>query len=391
MNAAPAGLTFVDATIAGTAATTLSVRAGHIAAVGEPPGADDRVVALDGARLLPGLINAHDHLQLNVYPRTRFRQRHLNASEWIADLEARRHSAHTLASAAAIPREQRLVHGAVQNLLNGVTTVAHHDPFYPVLESAEFPCRVVSRYGWAHSLAVDGAARVQASYRATPAGTPWFVHAGEGVDSAAHDEYAQLAALGCIGANTRLVHGVAFGEHERADLVARGAALVWCPSSNLFLFGETAAVEDLLARSRVALGTDSRLSGAGGLLAELRIARAHCRASDAALEALVTHDAARLLCMPDRGTLRVGALADLIVVPRGRSLPTLERAELLCVMRGGTMLWGDADLAARLMTPPGVAATVDGHVKLLAPVLAASLRRQAADGVVLSDRCGRAA
>jgi cytosine/adenosine deaminase-related metal-dependent hydrolase len=392
MTTVPARLTLVDAEIAGTAASTLSIRAARIAALGAPPAPGDVVVELEGARLLPGLINAHDHLQLNVFPRTRFRQRHANVGEWIADVDARRDTDDALAVPGAVPREQRLVHGAVQNLLSGVTTVAHHDPLYPLLESADFPCRVVQRYGWAHSLAVDGAEHVRASYRATPADTPWFVHAGEGVDNGAREEYAELESLGCVGANTLLVHGVAFGEPERADLFVRGAALVWCPSSNLFLFGKTAKVDELLARGRVVLGTDSQLSGAGGLLAEMRVAREHCHASDAALETMVTQDAARLLRMTDRGTLRVGALADLIVVPRGRTLPTLNRAELRCVMLGGQMLWGDADLAAQLMPAARrVAATVDGRDKLIDSGMADALRQQPSQGVQSHSRSGRAA
>ena len=49
--------------------TAVRIAGSRIAAVGEPPEAHDRGLDLAGDRLLPGLINAHDHLALNHLPR----------------------------------------------------------------------------------------------------------------------------------------------------------------------------------------------------------------------------------------------------------------------------------------------------------------------------------
>src|SRR5262245_29324729 len=70
--------------------SALRVAGGRILETGAVPQAGDRIVDLRGDRLLPGLINAHDHLHLNVYPRLRYRSRYVNASEWIRDIDARR-------------------------------------------------------------------------------------------------------------------------------------------------------------------------------------------------------------------------------------------------------------------------------------------------------------
>ncbi len=51
-----------------------------------PPRRGDMVVDLDGAFVLPGLINAHDHLELNHYGRLKRRDRYDNATAWIDDL-----------------------------------------------------------------------------------------------------------------------------------------------------------------------------------------------------------------------------------------------------------------------------------------------------------------
>src|SRR5215207_4406969 len=46
------------------------------------------IVDLDGYTIFPGLINAHDHLELNHYPRSKFRDRYDNAHQWGEDVSA---------------------------------------------------------------------------------------------------------------------------------------------------------------------------------------------------------------------------------------------------------------------------------------------------------------
>src|SRR5205814_1065404 len=118
-----------------------------------------------------------------------------------------------------------------------------------------------------------------------PDDVPFFVHLAEGTDEPARAELARLDALGCLAQNTVLVHGVAIDESGWTRVQAQRAALVWCPASNIFLFGRTADVRRRLdsGPARIALGTDSRLSGARDLLDELRVAAAAGPASDCEL------------------------------------------------------------------------------------------------------------
>jgi cytosine/adenosine deaminase-related metal-dependent hydrolase len=364
-------ISFVNARFGGRDARSLRIDRDRIDAVDVPPAAGDLVMDVAGECVLPGLINAHDHLQLNNFLRLRFRERYRNVGEWIRDIDTRRGTDRAITGPATLPREQRLLLGGLKNILSGVTTVAHHDPCYPSLREAAFPCRVLGDYGWSHSLGLDGEKSVRASYLATPARAPWFIHAGEGIDAVAGEEFARLERLGCIGANTRLIHGVAFSAVERSRLAERGGGLIWCPGSNLYLFDTTADCRDLIALGRVALGSDSRLSGERDLLDELRVARGQCGVAGPHLEGLVTTAAAQLLGLADRGTLAQGMLADCIVLPRDRPLGVARRAELRCVMLGGLMICGDADYAAVLMCPERrVAATIDGRAKVIDCMLA---------------------
>src|SRR5258708_677145 len=266
------GLTLINARMATGEFSTLRIVGSRIAALGADPMDGDRVVDLEGDRVLPGLINAHDHLQLNSLPRLDSGKHYRHVQDWISDINARRRSDPLFEASIAVSRDERLLIGGVKNLLSGVTTVAHHDPLYPFLSSAHYPTRVVQNCGWSHSLYIDGEEKVCDSYRHTPMAWPWIIHAAEGVNEDAAQEFDRLDALGCLGPNTLIVHGIALDHAQRMRLDGAASGLIWCPSSNLSLFGKTADTADLIGRGRVALGTDSRLSGARDLLEELRIA-----------------------------------------------------------------------------------------------------------------------
>ncbi|HEY7889392.1 MAG TPA: amidohydrolase family protein [Steroidobacteraceae bacterium] len=374
--------------------TQVRIGGSRIASVGEPPEAHDRVLDLAGDRLLPGLINAHDHLPLNHLPRLEPAPRYQNVREWIAAVDRRRRVDGPLKAAVAVPMAERLLLGGVKNLLSGVTTVAHHDPLYPDLCEIQYPVRVVRRYGWAHSLYVEGEAKTLESQRRTPADWPWIIHAAEGLDEGAREEFWRLDRLGCLKANTLIVHGVALGGPERRRLSAASAGLIWCPASNLHLFGATAEVAELAREGRVAIGTDSRLTGSRDLLEELHIAAQQVALNPSELESLVTRDAARLLHLPDCGIVAPGARADLLVLPQGVALEGVHRADIRLVMVDGIPLYGDLDVAGSLAgAARWVEVHVDGRVKALEASLAERLRRLASrePGLELAAATGRAA
>ncbi|MEZ5418161.1 MAG: amidohydrolase family protein [Vicinamibacterales bacterium] len=366
-------ITFVNARVVtpGEVVSTLRVRGARIDGLGVAADRRDVVVDLEGAVVLPGLVNAHDHLELNTLPRLKWRERHANVREWIADFQPRFATDPVLRALTPETLDDRVWVGGLKNLLAGVTTVCHHNPLHRVL-GRRFPVRVVRRFAFSHSLQVDGAA-VAAAHHATPAGWPWIVHAAEGVDAEAQGEIRELQRLGCLDDRTVLVHGVG-ACHAAADLAIRaGAGLVWCPSSNDWLFGATADVRPFDDADRLALGSDSRLSGAGDLLDEVRAAHATRQVSAAGLARLVTSGAARLLRLPDAGVLAPGLPADLTVLAGADADPfevlaRATRADVRLTMVGGQPAVADPALApvfeaARL---PALPARVDGMSRLVA-------------------------
>jgi cytosine/adenosine deaminase-related metal-dependent hydrolase len=247
---------------------------------------------LSGHVVLPGLINAHDHLEFNLFPRLG-RGPYPNAGEWARAIHHPSRS--PVREHLRVPMPVRLWWGALKNLLSGVTTVCHHNPYHPDVFTADFPVRVVRRFAWAHSLEFEPDPALR--FRKSSADVPFVIHCAEGTDAAARREVAALDALGALSTRTAIVHGVGINARSLELLRSRGAALIWCPTSNLNLFGRTVPRSVLRSGIPLALATDSALSAHADLLDELAVARQFVPASR--LLDLVTTQPARILRQRD--------------------------------------------------------------------------------------------
>jgi cytosine/adenosine deaminase-related metal-dependent hydrolase/SAM-dependent methyltransferase len=299
----------------------IEIEDGRIASISSRgnPGCDPEtsggLVHLSGFLVLPGLVNAHDHLEFALFPRLG-RGGYRNFLQWAEDIhqsEARSVREHRL-----IPKNARLWWGGLRNLLCGVTTVCHHNPFVSEVFDHGFPVRVVRDFGWAHSLAFEPNAG--ARHDATPEGQPFIIHLAEGVDRSMAEELGELDRIGALGSRTVVVHGLALDACAFSLLRQRGAGLIWCPSSNEFLFGRTHSRQTIEEFRLTALGSDSSLTAQGDLLDEMRFASERVAVRAPSLYAQVTSRAARVLRLHrGEGTVRIGAVADMIAI-RDRNL-----------------------------------------------------------------------
>jgi cytosine/adenosine deaminase-related metal-dependent hydrolase len=344
------------------------------------------VVDTRGLLLLPGLVNAHDHLHRNVFPRVAPGRPYAHCDDWVADMATiierpvwrRRRS---------LPLRARVFHGALKNALAGVTTVVHHDPWLPELADADLPITVVPDLGWAHSISLAGryGPSLPEAIAATPAGRPLFLHLAEGTDQRAAAELGLLADLGGLSSTTRLVHGLGLSPADVSRALAAQAALVWCPASNAFLFDQVADPRRFAAAGLALLGTDSRLTGARDILDELAVAGSTGFLDAPSLLRLVTGQAGACVGRPAAGRLAVGGPADLVALaddgrPPAEQLLATRRADLRLVLQAGRPVVADPDFVALFdrLSEPWWPATLDGRPKLLAqrcmaPLLEAGL------------------
>jgi cytosine/adenosine deaminase-related metal-dependent hydrolase len=331
-------------------------------------------INLEGYMIYPALVNAHDHLELNHFPRTKFRDTYFNAREWSADVSKRLDDSPYLELRKA-PLNDRCFIGGLKNLLCGATLVAHHNPLHRPLKKNDFPVRVLKKYGWSHSLYLSSQDEIRKSY--LDAGQrKWMIHLAEGIDDFAASELGVLAELNVLGPSTILIHGVGLTEADTQLAIERGASLVWCPSTNFYLLGQTATVQKWAAAGQLMLGSDSRLTADGNLLDELRTAQRTGQLSDQALFRLVTTNPRQLLSGSEN--LAQQLEADFIGLPYQpdpyQALIKARRADLSLVIRGGQVMIGDPALVKKF---PGnfEPALLDGKEKWIATSLAQRLRR----------------
>jgi len=325
-----------------TAYASVTIAAGRIdriqtcASSRSAPDSGTQEIDLTGFFVMPGLINAHDHLGLALFPRMAD-SLYPNYIAWGEDIHNK--FPEVIAKHRAVPIENRLWWGGIRNLLCGVTSVSHHDPFHRALQRANFPVRVVRQNGWAHSLALGG--DLLAARAATPKGRAFVLHACEGVDRVAQDELWELDHLGLLDSSTVLVHGLAIDRQGVALMIARRASLIVCPSSNYFLYGKLPDLALLGEIERMALGNDSPVSAEGDLLDEIRFAIDRCGISPERAYRMVTAIPAQILCLQEaEGAIKESGVADFIAVrdtggSPADTLQALSTLDIEFVMIGG--------------------------------------------------------
>jgi cytosine/adenosine deaminase-related metal-dependent hydrolase len=304
----------------------------HDITVGTPAG-NDLTMDLDGALAFPGLVNSHDHLEFDSYPQLDGGP-YQDYVEWAADLH-RRH-AQTIARVEAIPRAQRVRAGIIRNLLCGVTCVAHHgeEP-----DSPDSPIGIVQGTRTIHSPRL-GSLRGMLS----PDRRPVVLHIGEGIGVDAGREVDRFLRWNIWRKSLIGVHAIAL----RPDQARRFSAIVWCPMSNEFLYGRTAAVSAFKTATTLLFGTDSTLTAPWNIWDHIRRARQLGELTDEELIAALTTAPGRIW--------KLSASDDLVIARKRHSSPlesffAINPQDILLVIKGGKVVLVDESVCAQL---PGV-------------------------------------
>jgi cytosine/adenosine deaminase-related metal-dependent hydrolase/ubiquinone/menaquinone biosynthesis C-methylase UbiE len=342
------GASYAVGPTASTAAS-IAVERGHIHSISSGMTRDlkalsssSNTIDLRGYLLLPGLINAHDHLEFGLFPNLGSGP-YQNSVEWAKEIH--RTHASLIARHRKTPKAVRLWWGAIRNLLCGVTTVCHHNPLSRELLSADFPIRVLSKFGWAHSLEMDP--NLIHNFDHTPPNLPFMLHAAEGVDAKSAQEIFDLDRMQVLDDRTVLVHGLALNPKAVALLNRRRTALIVCPTSNQFLFHCAPSSTLIKSLNTVVLGSDSPLTASGDLLDEISFAYNEIGLDANSLYEMVTERSANVLRLRNgEGHLKPGSIADLIAVRDKGLTPAETIAQLNFGQVELVILFGRVQLAS---------------------------------------------
>jgi cytosine/adenosine deaminase-related metal-dependent hydrolase len=365
------------------------IEQGRVLAVGRAddlPAADARWVEYPSSIVIPGLVNAHTHLELTAVGQL---PRPASFVDWILALRAGAMA--VLGDAARVAESAR--RGLADSLRFGVTTVGDItlNPLVTREVLRDSPIRGVSfgevlgmagrigqmeeRLGAAVSQAFDREdfrAGIEphapysldlAGYRrcleeARSRGLPLATHLAEtpdegeflarhtgefrrlwdalggwteGVSRAEGGPIRAMQGIGLLDYPAVLAH-VNYVDDEELSILAGGrASVVYCPRTHAYFGHRPHRFTEMLARGiNVAIGTDSAASSPDlDLMEDLRLV--HRQRPDVAVETLfemATVRGARALGMADRvGTIEVGTVADLCVFEVGAGEPLREVLE----------------------------------------------------------------
>jgi cytosine/adenosine deaminase-related metal-dependent hydrolase len=301
-------------------------------------------LSFENAIALPGLINSHDHLDFDLFPRLGNRT-YGSYTEWGSDI----HQAdkENIANVLRIPRELRIRWGIYKNLLAGVTSVIHHGSYLDtpqdlisITQTAESLHSISGEKGWRRKLLHPFRRQRQL-----------VIHIGEGTTPACAKEISQLIRWNVFRRPLIGIHGIAMTEEQAAAF----KALVWCPDSNFFLYGKTADIQQLRRRTKIVFGTDSTLTASWDIWQQLRLARQLKVVDDAALWDMVTAGPARLWGLDGCGEISEDRTADLVIaaVPPGatgwNAVFGVKPRDILLVLHQGNIRLFDGSLHDQLI------------------------------------------
>jgi hypothetical protein len=248
-------------TINGNSPTKIQIKNGEITPIVHTSAVDSFQLTFDNALVFPGLVNAHDHLDFNLFPQLGSRV-YNNYTEWGNYIHDTYQT--EIQAVLKVPLELRVQWGIFKNLLCGVTTVVNHGERLtinnPVINVHQGECLHSVQFEKKWRLKLNNPLKIKA---------PVTIHIGEGTDEPAHNEIDDLIRWNLLKRKLIGIHGVAMSE----DQAKKFEALVWCPESNYFLLNQTAHIDFLKKHTTILFGTDSTLTGNWNIWDHIRLAR----------------------------------------------------------------------------------------------------------------------
>jgi len=338
------------------------------------------VVRTDGV-IAPGLVDLHNHLTWNVFPRWKPIEEFGNRYEWQQKpvYKVLMDAPHAALVSEGLECEMER-YAEVKAISEGETSVV--GGMYAACDQGlarnlDYDAELGSGLGkiiynvFPLAMSEYDVAQAVAALNAKPRGS-LLIHIAEGSphDASAAWEFSELEGRGLLKPGVSIIHGVALTPQNFASMATAGMGFIWSPRSNIELYGDTANVAAArTAGVLMALAPDWSPTGSDGLLGELNYASVWNQTqptppfTEQDLVMMATSNAASLVGLRDSiGSLEPNHAADLIVVrDTGKahnkdaywSLTHATPEDLELVMIGGVATYGDPQLMREF---PGSAA-----------------------------------
>ena len=326
---------------------------------------------VDGDYIIsPGMIDAHNHVQYNIFPRWEIDTIYKNRYQWPKEKEydEKYKKPYSILKKTSF-KADLTKYGEVKALIAG-TTMIQGSPKYKanstLIRNVEHytglgPDKIGQSVMSVSRLAEkDKNLKLKLEFSEGKL-KAYLVHLAEGVDQKSLDEFTKLEELDLVLPQMVIIHGTALGDEEFRKMGKNGMSLVWSPRSNMALYGKTTDISSALKNNvRLALACDWSISGSNNLLEEIRYADSIDNTTFGDLLSfedlirMVTLNPALILGFEGViGMVREGFVADLVVFRRKdpdpfRSISLSSPEDVALVMVAGDPLYGDRELMERL-------------------------------------------
>ena len=340
--------------------------------------ADATVVRCADAVIAPGLVNGHDHTDYNAHPPlTHGTTRWLHRNGWRTGTGGEK----PLPKYPSTKDPKVVAAAELRFLIGGATTVNGSGGVGGLLRNAAAfadktqlegltsPAVFFDTFPLGDSNGTElatgcGYPSIRSANTAFKGGA-YSPHIAEGVNAAAENELVCLKGT-LITAQTAIIHAVGINATD-VDVIAKAnAKVIWSARTNIDLYGNTAPVTLLKTMGvTMGLGTDWLAYGSMNMLRELACVDAlndkyFAKAfDDRAIVELATKGSATALKLDSEiGSLAAGHLADIAIFSTApgkdyRAVIAGSPEDVLLVLRGGKVMYGDAALVEALS--PGCA------------------------------------
>ncbi len=308
------------------------------------------------------LINSHDHLIGNWYPKAGNGKHYTNSDIWVEEMKK---SDSFLERSNIWPPDGKFnltegnayiltTLGVYKSIFSGCNAIQDHiknqnDDYYE-----SFPINVIKDYRQVHTMTMGnwwGGKSAKEEWMSAENKMPFILHLGEGIDENADSGFPMLLKSGLLKSNTLIIHGIILSTPEFRKISEAGASICWCPDSNMFLIGKTLDVEKALAENvNIVLGTDSTLSGSANIFDELKCARKLYPKLDAKeIYKMISTNASKALYLDSSyGNLVSDKIKNLLILKNNNENPfenviESETHDVQFLMHQGKPVYGDID------------------------------------------------